>query len=59
MDPKQCFLSMIVVESLPCKMEWGLAQVFASSAPLAIAAVESEVYEMLNEVCEGNCCRFF
>ena len=36
---------MIVVESLSCKLEWGLAQVFAISIPLTIVAVESEVYE--------------
>ena len=36
---------MIVVESLLCKLEWGLAQVFAISIPLTIVAVESEVYE--------------
>ena len=45
MDPTQCFLSMIVVESLSCKLEWGLAQVFAISIPLTIVAMESEVYE--------------
>ena len=36
---------MIVVESLSCKLEWGLAQVFAISIPLTIVAMESEVYE--------------
>ena len=49
---------MIVVESLSCKLEWGLAQAFAMSTPVAIVVVESEVYEMPNEVCEGNFCRF-
>ena len=42
--PNNVFLSMIVVESLSCKLEWGLAQVFAISIPLTIVAVESEVY---------------
>ena len=33
------------MESLSCKLEWGLAQVFAISIPLTIVAMESEVYE--------------
>ena len=43
--PHNVFLSMIVVESLSCKLEWGLAQVLAISIPLTIVVMESEVYE--------------
>ena len=31
--PNNVFLSMVVVESLSSKLEWGLAQVFAISIP--------------------------
>ena len=52
------FLSMICVESLSCKLEWGLAQAFAISTPLAIVVMEYEAYEMPKEMCKGNFCRF-
>ena len=53
--PNNVFLSMIVVESLSCKLEWSLAQVFAISIPLTIVAVESEVYECQTKCAKAIC----
>ena len=57
--PNNVFLSMIVVESLSCKLEWGLAQVFAISIPLTIVAVESEVYECQTKYAKAIFVGFF
>ena len=57
--PQTQFFSMIVVESLSCKLEWGLAQVFAISIPLTIVAVESEVYECQTKYAKAIFVGFF
>ena len=50
---------MIVVESLSCKLEWDLVQVFAISIPLTIVAMGSEVYECQTKYAKAIFVGFF